>query len=133
VCDIPSVLTVGHLYGVDNNFTLEELNFEFLFYGECSIQGPENIPGVKKMEFRTMLKNNGTMLGNLELTLIQNDASDQIQTYFNNVFNLTGLDNRTGLSVSMENCFIRKWDESSDKVKLTAEFLPADVFLVRTI
>lgn len=115
---------------IDALFTLEQSNLEFLFLGECSIQQQEeNLAGIRKINFEIGLRKNGTILGMLGLILEQDHSFEKIKTYFKDVFNLIGQDQKTGLPIIMERCFIWNWEDSSNSNEISCVFLALDVVL----
>ncbi len=118
-----------HLSVIDDLFTLHEEGLTFLFHGECSMQHEANIVGIRKINFEVELRKNGTILGRLKLSLDQNHSFEKIKTYFSNIFNLDGRDEKTGLSISMEKCFIRNWEDLSNDNEVSGVLLTSDVVL----
>lgn len=114
---------------IDDLFTLHERGLTFLFLGECSILQEENSIGIRKINFEVGLRKTGTILGRLKLTLEQIHSLEKIKMYFSSIFNLDGQDEKTGLSISMENCFIRNWENSSNDNEVSGIFLASEVVL----
>jgi hypothetical protein len=69
------------------------------------------------------------MLGKLNLVLEQDHSDEKVRSYLSNIFNLNGLDERTGLSISMERCFMRQWHEAQTYNLLSGDFSPLDMIL----
>jgi hypothetical protein len=65
----------------------------------------------------------------LKVTLHQNHSFEKIKNCFYGTFNLDGLDKNTGLSISMENCFIRNWENSGTNDEVSGVFLTSEVVL----
>ncbi|MGA9151667.1 MAG: hypothetical protein WBZ36_13900, partial [Candidatus Nitrosopolaris sp.] len=59
----------------------------------------------------------------------QDHSIEKIKRCFCSIFNLDGRDEKTGLSISMENCFIRNWKNSSNNNEVSGVFLTSEVVL----
>lgn len=59
-----------------DDFTLEANNLQFSFSGKCSIL--EEIREIEKVDFEVSLKNNGSILGSIALTLVDDKSSDTV-------------------------------------------------------
>jgi hypothetical protein len=114
----------------DELFILHERNFVFEFLGECAISLQEkNLAGVQRMNFKLSLKRNGTIIGKLDLILVQGHSFEEIRSYFNDSFNLIGLDQKTGLPIIMERCFVRSWEKQSNDTELSCIYSTLNVIL----
>lgn len=118
-----------HLSVIDDLFTLHERGLTFLFHGEASIKQEENLIGIRKINFEVGLRKTGTILGRLKLTLEQNHSFEKIKNYLGSIFKLDGRDEKTGLLITMENCFIRNWENSSNGKEVSGVFLTSEVVL----